>query len=255
MSSNSVGLFMYAVLPAGQGRVDDLVGLAGAPIKAIKAGELAALVSEIPNQRIRPERRNIAAFEEVLRHLLAQNVTTLPMTFGVVADGERGVRALLETHHKALLDQIKSVEGKIEMGLFASWTAPNIFEYFVNRSKPLRQMRDHLYGGGKEPGRDQKIELGRLFEQVREAQREADTAQIVASLKEHWEVKTLASKTDTDVVNLACLIPRADRDAFDKAVHDIADRLDDTYTLRIDGPWPPHNFCTVRLSPAGAGVG
>ena len=250
MSGGTVnGLLMYGIIPAGRGRLEQLTGLRDAPVKAVRAKALSALVSEIPSQRIRPERRNIAAFEAVLRDVLDQGVTLLPMAFGVVAENEDEVKAFLETHEETLLRQLEHVDGKVEMGLYVTWTPANIFEYFVEKDPQLRDTRDRLFGGQQEPTRDEKIELGRLFEQLRDAQRQADTDKIVQALEKRWEVKAAAAKGDAEVTNLACLIPREAQGEFEKAVRLIAKDFDDNYSLRIDGPWPPHSFCNVRLSP------
>jgi len=51
------------------------------------------------------------------------------------------------------------------------WDVPNIFEYFVDAHPDLKEARDRLFGGASQPSQNDRIELGRMFERLREADR------------------------------------------------------------------------------------
>ncbi len=54
-------------------------------------GKVSAVVSDVPNRKIRPERRNLAAHHAVLRTLMA-DTTPLPMAFGIIAESAGAIR-------------------------------------------------------------------------------------------------------------------------------------------------------------------
>ncbi|MBM4035636.1 MAG: GvpL/GvpF family gas vesicle protein, partial [Planctomycetes bacterium] len=135
------GRCLYAMVYAAQaGLCDGLVGVAEGPVYAISEGQVAAVVSDVPNKRIRPERRHLAAHQGILR-ALSEEAAVLPMAFGTIADGEESIRTILRSNQDDFLAQLRRVEGKVEMGLKVVWAVPNIFEYFVGFHAPLRELR------------------------------------------------------------------------------------------------------------------
>jgi len=166
---------------------------------------------------VRPQRTNIAAHQKELSALLA--VTT------------------------------ERVRGKVEMGLNVRWDLANIFEYFVDRHPPLKALRDTLYAGDREPPRDRKIELGRLFSQLLEEDRERYTAQVETVLQGCCaEIRRGEPRKEAEIMRLACLVGRTDQAAFEAAVFKAAQAFDDHYAFDFNGPWAPHSFVDVSIT-------
>ena len=244
------GKYLYAVIPAkAAGLPCDCVGIAGANVFSISHGRLAAVVSDIPNCRLRPERRNLAAHYAVLKHLIAQGSTILPMVFGTITENEEVIQRILQSHEDMLVEQLKRVEGKVEMGLKISWNVPNIFEHFTNICEELHELRDRLFRPGCEPSTDEKINLGRLFERVLNHERSLHTRNVTGTLRGRcFEIKENKLREEREVMNLACLIGKNAQAEFEQAVLQTARQFDDTYTFDISGPFPPHNFVDLDLS-------
>ena len=99
-------------------------------VYAIGDGPIAAVVSDLPDKKVRPERRRLAAHHEVLRRLMADH-TVLPMAFGLIADGPESVHRILRLNRDVFDEQLERLRGKVEMGLRVNWDVPNIFEYIV----------------------------------------------------------------------------------------------------------------------------
>lgn len=242
------GRYLYAIVPASEERAYGLAGIDGADVYIIANGRLAAVVSDIPNEKIRPERRHLAAQQAVLKGLLAAANAMLPMAFGIIADGPQAIRKILTRNQKAFLEQLQRVAGMVEMGLRVSLDVPNIFEYFVNTHPELRAARDRFLGTYRNPSQEDKIELGRMFDRFLNEDREAYTEKVEEILSCYYrEVKRNKCRNESEVMSLACLVPREAQGRFEEGVFAAAKLFDNNFTFDYNGPWAPHNFVELDL--------
>lgn len=151
MKATVRGRYLYAIVDgSSDGRAFDYLGLDGSTVYTIGDDAVAAIVSDLPNQRLRPERRRLAAHHAVLRELMADH-TVLPMAFGILADGPEAVRRILRINHDAFAEQLDRVRGRVEMGMRVAWDVANIFEYMIGLHGELRSLRDQVFRGGACP--------------------------------------------------------------------------------------------------------
>lgn len=242
------GKYLYAIVAGPSERQYDFAGIDGAQVYTISNGKVAAVVSDIPNAKIRPERRHLAAQQAVLKGLLATAGGMLPMAFGIIADGPKAVQKILSRNHEAFLKQLMRVAGMVEMGLRVSWDVPNIFEYFVNTHEDLRAARDRFLGPYGNPSQEDKIELGRLFDRLLNDDREAYTEKVEEILGHYCkEMKRNKCRRENEVMSLACLVGRETQDHFEEGVFEAAKLFDNNFTFDYNGPWAPHNFVDLDL--------
>lgn len=244
-----LGRYLYAVIDADADadREYGSFGIDGGRVYAISEGKVAAVVSDLPNEKIRPERRRLAAHHEVLNRLMTEH-TVLPMSFGLVAEGEDAVRRILSANRAAFLDHLRRLAGKVEMGLRVLWDVPNIFEFFVNTHAELRFLRDQIFRGSRIPSQEDKIELGRLFDRALAEDRLAHANQVIEILRPHCvEIKENKLRNEREIMNLACLIDRAAQKEFEQGVFESAQHFDNHFAFDFNGPWPPHNFVEIDL--------
>jgi len=242
------GKYLYAIVTAPGERTYDFAGIDGAPVYSIANGQVAAVVSDVVNDRIRPERRHLAAQQAVLKGLLPQADAMLPMAFGIIADGPKAIRKILSSNHAAFLQQLQRVAGMVEMGLRVSLDVPNIFEYVVNTHPELRVARDRFLGPYRNPSQEDKIELGRLFDHLLNEDREAFTEKVEEILSGYCrEIKRSKVRNESQVMSLACLVPRDGQDRFEEGVFEAAKLFDNNFTFDYNGPWAPHNFVELNL--------
>jgi len=241
------GKYLYAVVNGARERSYGPLGIGGAEVYSIGDGQIIAIVSDLAVNRLRPERRNLAAHQNVLKQLMAET-TPLPMGFGMIAEGAKAVRRILSLNQQAFREQLQRVSGKVEMGLRVLWDVPNIFEYFVLTHSELRKMRDHLLGKYREPSQEDKIELGRTFDRLLSEDRDDYGEKIEQILTPHcFEIKLNPPRNEREAVNLACLIDRNGQAQFETAVFEAAHQFDNNYTFDYSGPWAPHNFVDIDL--------
>ena len=173
-SQESEGRYVYAVIDDSvEQEMFDNVGVDGARVYTLGDGRHAAVVSDVPNRRIRPERRRVAAHHEVLKRLMVAH-SVLPMSFGMIADNARSgaphsrCRTGPPSPHNSAGCEAKSRWARESCGI------KRIFMNTLSlRTSDLKTYRDRL-SGGREPSREEKIALGRLFDNVLSAAR-ADT--------------------------------------------------------------------------------
>ncbi len=242
------GRYLYAIIDGGQEQtLVGIVGMDGADVYTLGDGQVSAVVSDLPDRKVRPERRRLAAHHAVLKGLMTEH-TVLPMAFGLIADGEEQVRRILQLNSDAFADQIRRVKGKVELGLRVAWDVPNIFEYALKIHPELAAFRDQIFRGGREPSQDEKIELGRAFEQSMNDDREAHIERVTASLEPRCvEIVNNKPRNEREVMNLACLVDRNRVKDFEAAVIEAARSFDSHFSFDFNGPWPPHNFVEIEL--------
>lgn len=240
--------YLYAIVPAKWSRIYGGFGLNHGRVYGVSDGRLAAVVSNVPRGRIRPERQHLAAHQEVLKHLMAETAV-LPVSFGVVADGPQVLRKVLSENSDTLCAQLDRVANKVEMGLRITWDVPNIFEYFVNTHPELRAARDRLLGPHHNPTQNDKIELGRTFDRLLNDDREVHVARVEEVLASRCaEIKRNPPRNESEVANLACLVERDAQTGFEAGVFTVAKSFDNNFSFDFNGPWPPYNFVQIRLN-------
>jgi hypothetical protein len=255
-ASNGTGTYLYAVA-SGLSEADlGPIGLFDTRVYPVTitngGGELVAVVSDIPTaDELRPERKNLAAHQRVLQKVIESSRVALPVSFGTVADSADGIRNLLTRYQADLKEQMHRVEGKVEIAARTYYKPekPSVFEFFVSRNPELAQLRDRLTGSGRQPTRDEKIELGQAFEQALNRAREEYASALERELQPYCaEVKRNAPVNEQELVRLACLIPKDKQRDFQAALDRSAKALPDELLIEEHGPFPPYDFVELHLT-------
>ncbi len=251
MSSSAVstGLYIYAFLNtsgAGSALPTDLTGIDGAAIQFHNDGNLAIALSPLESKKIRPQRKNLAAHQDVVTRL-AKQFDMLPVAFGLIADDEEQVQRLLASHRQVLLEQIGRVAGHMEMAVNLRWAVPNVVQYFVDRHSELSEARQHIASGSA--SRDEQIAVGQLLERLINTEREAHTERFLNVLRKVCkEIDIQPCREEADVMRLACLISRDAEEEFSSAVYEAAGLFSDDFAISFNGPWPTYSFVSLALS-------
>ncbi|MGB6064507.1 MAG: GvpL/GvpF family gas vesicle protein [Desulfomonilaceae bacterium] len=243
----SKGRYLYAVVPGSKQRTYGSLGINGGTVYTIADGEVAAVVSDLPNHKIRPERRHFAAHQGVLKKLMADG-DLLPVSFGIISNGPKAVRAILSRNAADIRKQLKRISGRVEMGLRVAWDVPNIFELMINTHGELKQARDDLFRANHAPTQDDKIEIGRMFEEALALDRERLTENVEQILRTRcFEIKRGKCRDEREVMNLSCLVGKNLLNEFEAGVFEAAGHFDDNFAFDFNGPWAPHNFVELEI--------
>ncbi|MCG8638170.1 MAG: GvpL/GvpF family gas vesicle protein [Desulfobacterales bacterium] len=240
-------VYLYAIVNGKGKETYGPIGILDKEVYAVYQGGMAAVVSRLKHQRIRPQRRHMAAHNTVLTTLMADQ-TPMPVSFGIVAKSPGAVKQMLSDEQKALEAAYERVEDRVEMVVRVRLDVPDIFEYFVFNHPELKAERDRVYGGGGTPGREDKLELGRLFDRLLSHTRDQVT-ETVEPVLSGASVEILENKCrdERDLMDLSCLVERGNKSRFESAVHKAAESFDESFTFDVKGPWVPHSFVDLQL--------
>jgi hypothetical protein len=238
---------MYAIISGCEGRGYGPIGIDGGAVYAISDGCISAVVSDVPNGRIRPERRYLAAHHDVLKRLMEETVP-LPISFGIIADSPKAIQKILSRNRDQFLAQLHRVAGKVEMLLRVAWDVPDIFDYFVTTHPELRAARDRYFGAHREPAQEDKIEIGRMFDRILNEDREIYTEKVEEILSPYcFEIRRNKCRNEREVMNLPCLVGQGAQAEFENGVFEAAKLFDNNFVFDYNGPWAPHNFVEIDL--------
>lgn len=247
LAATKGGRYLYGIAENASDRTYDVLGIDGEIVYTVNNGRAAAVVSNCSRDKIRPERAHLAAHKTVLARLMLDS-TVLPMAFGIIADDLKAVKRMLALNQEDFSEQLERVAGKVEMGLRVVWEVPNIFEYFIDHHPELRAARDQLLGGNREPRQEEKLELGRFFEQLLTDDRETHFSEIEEALASCCDaVKRSPPRQVQEVVNLSLRVERDRLKELDEAILAAAKLFDNNYAFDVNGPWAPHNFVEMNL--------
>ena len=246
-ASHNNGKYLYAIVEGPSNQTYGPIGVEDQLVYTASTGRMAAVVSDYSKARIRPERRHLACHQGVLKELMAES-TPLPMAFGIIADDAAAIERIISLNQDAFLEQFDHVKGKAEMGLRVTWDVQNIFDYFVDLHPELRAARDRYFGSNREPSQSDKMELGRLFDNLIKQDREDHTEAVEGILSEYcFEIKQNPCRNEKEVMNLACLVGRDESARFEEGIMEAAKLFDNNFAFDYNGPWAPHNFVQVDL--------
>ena len=246
---------MYGLIRAAEDLDFGPIGLEqdGAPaaVRTIRVGDIAAVVSECkPGGRILPIRKNLDAHHKTIREVMKER-TIVPMTFGHVAECEADIAKTIKQNRDAILAELKRLDHRVEMGLRVRWDVENIFEYFVRENANLASYRDQVFGQSSPPSQAEKIELGRIFEDLVSRERERLSEQVLEILGPcSADVRALPAKNDKIVMDLAFLVDRDKLQAFEGKVYQAANAFPAQFVFDYNGPWAPFNFIELDLDAA-----
>ncbi len=257
LAPSCCGIYLYGITTADAAAANEIAspaaqGVGGTSVETVVEGRLAAVVSRLESDKIRPQRANLAAHHRILRDL-AETQPVAPVVFGTIAHDEDRVRRLLQANHDALLGLLARLRGKVEMSLKVYWDLPNVFEYFVASHQELEAMRDRLFRCGRTPSMEEKVELGELFVSLLQQARNRHVERVKESLAPcSADVRTIDPGDERLIMKLACLVQRDRQAAWEEGVRRAASLFDDHYRFDYNGPWPPYNFVNADLQMAGA---
>jgi hypothetical protein len=246
---SSTGLYLYGITVADDGALPQR-GVEDAEIETMIEGSLAAVVSVVGTRKIRPQRANLAAHHRVLRDLALLR-PVLPAVFGTISSSEAKLRRILRRNQDALAALLRSLAGKVEMGLKVFWDLPSVFEYFVATHQELEGLRDRLFGPGRTPTVEEKMELGEMFVNLLQQARERHTSRVQEALAPFSaQTRVINPGEERMIMKLACLVEKDRQAEWEEGVRRAAELFDDHYRFDYNGPWPPYNFADIDLQGA-----
>lgn len=248
---SNAGAYLYGFTDRTFQPSADLRGLRGAPVGVIACGDLAAVVSPHPVQRLPPARANVEPHHRVVRQVSSQ-APLVPAAFGHVGENPDAILGVMRGHYQEIRAELGRLAHKCEMGLRVVWNVENIFNHLVSTCRELRDARDRSMRG-RVPSMNDKLQLGALVEAALNSERQRLTPLILASLDAVvGDVVHNPPRDEKTICHVALLVERARAAEFEAAIAHLATLFDASIGIEYSGPWPPYSFVRLRLQSSAA---
>ncbi|WP_329459580.1 GvpL/GvpF family gas vesicle protein [Streptomyces sp. NBC_01497] len=244
------GLYVYAIVPAGQRVPPGLRGVGTPPtaLRVLSQGRISAVVSEAP-PKLRPRRRDLLAHQEVLRRLI-EGGPVLPTQFGMVALDEASLSEQLANAEAQHVPALERVAGRVEMNVKAL-PASDALAHLVREDSGIRRLREEAR---RRPGYEANVKLGEALVSALSGRAAVAGRQAVVLLTPLSHAVAAGPEVSGCVLNMSFLVDEADGERFEKAAARFAALHRDRVELRVSGPLPCYSFVEPAASLAGAGA-
>ncbi|MDG4862049.1 GvpL/GvpF family gas vesicle protein [Streptomyces sp. T-3] len=249
-------MYVYAVCRPYEAALQaELTGVGQAPVKALRHGDLVAVLSAVPERDFaeRPLRAHLedldwlaatARAHQTVVAALATVTSPVPLRLATVFHDESGVRTLIEAEADRFRRTLDRVEGRVEWGVKVQ----------LQGGSPEQDAQREAEGDGRpapKSGRDylrQRL-AGRRSQDDRDERAERFAGRLHQELSQHAEAtrlhppqnSALSRKPGRNVLNAAYLVARQDSEAFVELV----DRTKDAepgLDVELTGPWAAYSF-------------
>jgi hypothetical protein len=238
----------HPALPEGMGGVGD----PSRPVRVLRAGELAALVSDAP-EGLRPKRRELLAHQNVLSEAGAAGCI-LPMRFGSVAPGDEAVTGVLAERAEHYQERLRALDGRVEYNVKANHVEEAVLHHVMAGSPEIRALAEanRQAGGGSY---DDKIRLGEMVAAAVKDKEAEDGTALERALEPAADAVSVGPESTGWLANVSYLVKRETAEEFLAAVEQV--RKDMPHLeVRLNGPLPPYSFVEPGpAEPAGTAAG
>jgi hypothetical protein len=246
-SDSSRAKYVYCIIRSAETRRFGPIGLGSEPteVTSVSFREIAAVISDTPEEVLDATRENVLAHERV-NETVMRSFTVIPMSFGTVFKTRDDIVELLRGAYDAFRDVLEKMQDKVEFGLKVLWDRDVMVREIENDDEDIRRLKNEI---AAVPGSTYfaRMQYGRQIEAALQGLSEQYVADIFAQLRD-VSVAARANKPigEKMIMNAAFLVSRDKETAFDAKVKEVG-ALYDKLNFRYTGPWPPYNFVNIRL--------
>lgn len=214
------------------------VGTPALPVRILEEGDLAAVVSDAPED-LRPKRKDLLAHQNVLSEAGAGG-TVLPMRFGSVAPDDASVTGVLAERAEHYRERLAALDGKVEYNVKASHDQEAVLHRVMSDNPELRalaQSNRHTGGGSYED----KLRLGEMVAAAVQQRESEDAVVLRQALERTAAAESVGPDSTGWLANVSFLVDQAEVEEF---LADV-ERVRKEYPhleVRLNGPLPPYSF-------------
>jgi hypothetical protein len=244
-STSERAWYVYGILPGDIELSGDVTGVGDppAPVRVVRSGGLAALVSEVDPASPLGSPGDLIAHQELLDASAAE-VPVLPMAFGAVLASEEAVAAeLLDEHHDGFTAALEELEGRAQYVVKGRYAEPAILEEVLSENQQAERLRREIRDTDPDASRDAQIRLGEIINNAISAKREADTQLLGDAVAGHCVVTVVREPShERDAVHVALLVGADQEKEMETAIDGLAQRWAGRVEMRLLGPMAAYDF-------------
>ncbi|MEU9734247.1 GvpL/GvpF family gas vesicle protein [Streptomyces sp. NPDC048002] len=220
--------------------LDGVLGVGDPPgaLRTVTAGVLSAVISDAP-EGLRAKRRDVLAHQEVQERLMSDGAV-LPLRFGMTAESEDDVCAVLEERAGEYQERLRSLENSTEYNLKCSWEEESLLRRILLESDEARELNTAIRDGAGTP--DMSLALGELVARESEMRQQALANGIVEAMRPHVRDSCPSPPGGSDFLNVSFLVHADQEEMFLATEISLANQLGEECELRLRGPLPPYSF-------------
>ncbi|MFE9922645.1 GvpL/GvpF family gas vesicle protein [Streptomyces sp. NPDC005774] len=245
--------YVYGIIASTHPAVPEhLSGVGEGPLRVLKAGDLAAVVSDAP-EGLRPKRRELLAHQNVLGEVGAEGCV-LPMRFGSVAPDDDSVTDVLTERAEHYKERLQALDGRVEYNVKANHVEEAVLHHVMAGNPEVRALTEanRNSGGGSY---DDKIRLGEMVAGAVRAQEAEDGAAVQRALEAAADSVSVGPESTGWLANISYLVERDAAADFMAAVDRVREDMPHL-EVRLNGPLPPYSFVEPGpAEPAGTTAG
>ncbi|GGV05049.1 GvpL/GvpF family gas vesicle protein [Streptomyces spectabilis] len=221
-------------LPEGMGGI----GQPTRPVRVLRHGRLAAIVSDSPED-LRPKRRDLLAHQSVLDEAGAGG-PVLPMRFGSLAQDDQAVLDVLDQLADHYEERLRSLEGRAEYNVKAAHDEQAVLHQVLAENPELRALAEanRKAGGGTY---EQKLRLGEQLTAAVQGREASDGIEVRRALEPCAEAVSTGPEGTGWLANYSFLVRRESAEGFVAAVAELR-KTQPHLDVRVHGPLPPYSF-------------
>jgi hypothetical protein len=238
------GLFVYAVVDADASAPSGLTGVDDSPVGLVTHGRVAAVVGVVDLDRPPGRKRDLLAYTAVVDALVAGERTAIPVRFGsVMPDVRSVVEDLLAPDEEYLAAELAQLAGHRQLTVRASYREEVVLAEVVAEDPEIRELRERTRDLPEESSYGDRVRLGELVARAMERKRVADGDLLLAEVLPFAAAHVLRpGKRLEHVVEVAMLVPDAERDALEEVLEVLAEAWHERMRLQLLGPMAPYDF-------------
>ncbi|MEU6820146.1 GvpL/GvpF family gas vesicle protein [Streptomyces atriruber] len=233
--------YVYGIASSSHPALPDGMEGIGRPaclVRVLKNGDLAAIVSDAPED-LKPKRRDLLAHQNVLSEAGAAGAV-LPMRFGSLAPDDDTVVSVLGERADHYEERLRTLDGKVEYNVKATHHEQAVLHQVLAENPELRAMveANQRQGGGTH---EQKLQVGEMITAGVRARESSDAVHVRRALEPAAEAVGEGPESTGWLANISFLVNRKTAEGFLAAVEEL--RVTQPHLdLRVHGPLPPYSF-------------
>jgi hypothetical protein len=248
MTEDRQGTYVYGVTRAGI-TLDALEeAKTDVPeVSLLEVGDLAAIVSDAPEEDEGATRDAVLAHAQVLASAV-KTAPVVPMRFGVVFPNDEAVqKELLEDRREELEGLLEKFDSVVEMLLKVYYREDAILRQLVESEPEIAKLREAIRQGPEDATYNERVRLGELVNAAIEQRREQDAAELMDHLKP-LVVDSAAEEIEKElmVLNAPFLVERGRLEEFEGTLDSLAEERLKLMSFKLLGPMPAYHFIDLE---------
>ncbi|MEO9320149.1 MAG: GvpL/GvpF family gas vesicle protein [Nitrososphaera sp.] len=248
-ASTGGGRYVYCILE-GQTAVQlGNIGINSSAVRTVSDSGVTAVISEIPYKQMDSTIDHVMAHQRVVEEARKLDAVVLPVRFGVIINGEAGVRKLLQTSAERYKQKMRQLYQKDEFGIKVILNKEDAAKFRSSvevESPAVQKLKDEISSSANK-GRayflSMKLQDAIKTETLRKLEDVSNTIhRELASVAE--ETAKLKSDVSQVILNASYLVNRNEIPSFEQKAAELSHRFAGRgLTIHKSGPWAPYSFC------------